>query len=326
MLGMSESKIRVESYDPKTKLIKIKPEKSFDFKKDSELLYQSILNLAKVDKIRILLDLENITFPSVTFIAFMIEVSSFLKRKKGELLAVNLSDSARMNFVTFNPLNFINLVEKEILESAIKKEEKTKKVIKEKNRMILTDETIEIEESDLESEFSINDLVTSSEDTKKGTNSVKFDFAEVEEKKKKIKEVKSERIVVKSREDQLYKLTDFVAIHAENASFEPTEISRIKISVYEAAHNIIEHAYKFGTDKFIELNLKYDHNKFTINLMDKGKSFDYDPNRDYDAVEAAEERRTGGFGLHIIKRSMDDIQYESNPVWGNRLTLVKNVP
>ena len=76
----------------------------------------------------------------------------------------------------------------------------------------------------------------------------------------------------------------------------------------------------------IELSLKYDSRKFTINLMDKGESFDYDPNRDYDAVEAAEERRTGGFGLFIIRRSMDDVKYETNPIWGNRLILVKNIP
>ena len=103
-------------------------------------------------------------------------------------------------------------------------------------------------------------------------------------------------------------------------------MSRIKISVYEAAHNVIEHAYEFNTNKYIELQVKYGRQKFTIKLMDKGKSFDYDPNKDYDAVEAAEERRTGGFGLHIIRRSMDDVQYESNPVWGNRLTMIKEIP
>ena len=106
MPGMSESKIRIESYDPKLKLIKITLSKSFDFNRDVELLYQAVLNLAKVNKIRILLDLINVSYPTTSFIAFMIEVSSLLKRKEGELLAINLSDSARMNFMTFNPLKF----------------------------------------------------------------------------------------------------------------------------------------------------------------------------------------------------------------------------
>ena len=71
--------------------------------------------------------------------------------------------------------------------------------------------------------------------------------------------------------------------------------------------------------------VKYDSSQFSITLMDRGVGFDFDPDKDYDAVEAAEEKRTGGFGLHIIKRSMDDVKYVSDAKWGNKLTMVKRL-
>lgn len=329
---MSRSKIRIESFDPGNKVLKLTPTETFDFNIDADLVYQTVLNLTKIKNIKILFDLQNVAYPTTSFIGFMIEISSTLKRQGGEFVVLNLSESARMNFVTFSPLSFLNIVEKESeLKELIQHPSKELKNHGEDLSKLL-DENFDLSGQYSEEEFSIKDIAseTNSEQKKEVSTNVEaanFDFAElVDDKTGSIKETKSEKIVIKCREDQLYKLTDFVAIHAEKAGFDHTEISRIKISIYEAGHNIIEHAYKFDSNKFIELSLKYDQLKFTINLMDKGESFDYDPNKDYDAIEAAEERRTGGFGLHIIRRSMDDVKYESNPIWGNRLTLVKNIP
>ncbi len=331
---MDKSKLRVESYDPGNKVIKIIPAESFDYNHDAELMWQTILNLTKIKQIQLILDLKFVLYPTTSFIAFIIEVYSKLKRQGGELYIINVSEKTRMNFVTFSSLNFLNVVEdEEKLKEKLKNSRKNKNLGTE---IIARDElkknVSSLDEKLTQENFAIKDRLSKPDkpdqiQQEKIARPADFDFSEIiSEEPEKINEIKSEKIVVLSRDDQLYKLTDFVTIHSEKAGFAHTEISRIKISVYEAAHNIIEHAYEFNSDKYIELNLKYDQKKLSIYLMDKGKAFEYDPDTDYSAVDAAEKRRTGGFGLHIIRRSMDDVQYECSPIGGNRLIIVKNIP
>ncbi len=331
---MEKSKLRVESYDPGNKVIKITPAESFDYFHNTDLISQTIMNLTKIKNIRLILDLKYVLYPTTSFIAFIIEVSSLLNRQGGKLYILNVSNTAQMNFVTFSPVSFLNIVEneeklKEKLKNKSKNENSEGDVIDVKKSHQKTSNT---DEKIPEPDFTIKDPISKHDESDKNikrnnTKPADFSFSETDTKEPEIKkEIKSEKIVVLSREDQLYKLSDFIAIHAEKAGFEHTEVSRIKISVYEAAHNIIEHAYEFNSNKYIEMNIKYDQQKFSIYLMDKGKAFEYNPNTDYSAIEAAEERRTGGFGLHIIRRSMDDVRYECNPIWGNRLIMVKNIP
>jgi anti-sigma regulatory factor (Ser/Thr protein kinase) len=67
----------------------------------------------------------------------------------------------------------------------------------------------------------------------------------------------------------------------------------------------------------------FDRDKFTIVIQDYGLSFEFKGHNRYDVQAAMEGRQTGGFGLYIIQRSMDEISYQADPVRGNRLTLVK---
>jgi anti-sigma regulatory factor (Ser/Thr protein kinase) len=57
---------------------------------------------------------------------------------------------------------------------------------------------------------------------------------------------------------------------------------------------------------------KYDEKKLVIIIQDWGESFKLDPSRSYDVEQAVKDRRIGGFGMHIIRRSMDEIRYLSD--------------
>ena len=67
------------------------------------------------------------------------------------------------------------------------------------------------------------------------------------------------------------------------------------------------------------------NNKFYIIIHDWGRSFEFDPDREYNVEAAVKQRRTGGFGLAIIKRSVDEIYYLDDKEVGNRLVLIKNI-
>jgi anti-sigma regulatory factor (Ser/Thr protein kinase) len=73
------------------------------------------------------------------------------------------------------------------------------------------------------------------------------------------------------------------------------------------------------------LKVLYSPEKFTIVIEDHGLSFEMKPPTAYDVQEVIDKRRSGGFGMHIIRRSMDSIEYHPDAIAGNRLVLVKKL-
>jgi serine/threonine-protein kinase RsbW len=136
---------------------------------------------------------------------------------------------------------------------------------------------------------------------------------------------KNFQIRVESRASNLYQLCDFVTVHAVQAGISEKEIGKIKIAVYEACLNVIEHAYHSRPDEWIDLEVSHAPDKFTIAITDHGLSFEMKPPTAYDVQEVMDKRRSGGFGLHIIRRSMDNVEYHPDLVNGNRLLMIKNL-
>ena len=149
----------------------------------------------------------------------------------------------------------------------------------------------------------------------------------VEEKQKKpehkLRLIKQDELRVGSKSDNLYKICNFVVKLATAAGMEEKEVGKVKIAVYEACLNVIEHAYHSDPHRWINVEVSYDTDRFNIVIHDTGLSFRGYTSKPYDVQEAVENRRTGGFGMHIIGKSMDEVKYQSDPVTGNRLTMVK---
>jgi serine/threonine-protein kinase RsbW len=125
--------------------------------------------------------------------------------------------------------------------------------------------------------------------------------------------------------EDLEKVTHFVSVMAEQTDMDPIEISKLKIAVYEACMNVIEHGYEFRTGEFIGIEVLKNKKRLSVTIIDRGPSFALYKNISYDVKAAFEEKRQGGFGLYIIKRSVDEIKYEKGEDGRNRLTLVKKI-
>jgi serine/threonine-protein kinase RsbW len=123
----------------------------------------------------------------------------------------------------------------------------------------------------------------------------------------------------------LNRLTDFVTNLAQGAGLEPLEVSKLKIAVYEACMNVIEHGYRFEPGHLIGVEVLKEKGMLSVTVTDKGQAFDFYGKKDYDVKDAFSEGKTGGYGLFIIRRSVEDVQYESHPKKGNRLTLLKKI-
>lgn len=114
----------------------------------------------------------------------------------------------------------------------------------------------------------------------------------------------------------------FVATHALQADFPEDMVESFKIAVDEACTNIIEHAYKGEDGHTIDIAVIIDSDRFTVRIRDEGEAFD--PNRytEPNLLEFAQHRRAGGFGVHIMRRLMDRVEYRKRGSF-NEVCLTK---
>lgn len=134
---------------------------------------------------------------------------------------------------------------------------------------------------------------------------------------------KKQHLRVKSIANNLYSICDFVTDYAEKAGFDTKEVGKTKIAVYEASLNVIEHAYRSNPENWIDVWVEFVDDKLIIEIKDYGFGFEGFSNKNYDVHSAMNKEQTGGFGLYIIRRSMDEVEYVPDKTNGNRLKMVK---
>ncbi|HYE08438.1 MAG TPA: ATP-binding protein [Planctomycetota bacterium] len=111
----------------------------------------------------------------------------------------------------------------------------------------------------------------------------------------------------------------------ESGGFPGHYLNRLQIAVDEAVTNIIEHGYAGvapgrGT---ITIALSADRACFRIVIEDDGRSFDPQNLPEVDVKKHAAAGHTGGLGIFLIRRVMDEIQYNFENGRRNQLVLVK---
>lgn len=136
---------------------------------------------------------------------------------------------------------------------------------------------------------------------------------------------KNLELKVKSKTENLSEIRDFVSANAHRAGMPSETIDNIILAVDEACTNIIKHAYKLSPQGEIIIRIDYDEAKFTVTIIDYGKSFDPDKVPAPDLQKYYREHRVGGLGMYLIKTLMDDVEYISVPGKYNQVLLSKNI-
>ena len=91
----------------------------------------------------------------------------------------------------------------------------------------------------------------------------------------------------------------------------------------EAASNIIEHAYRDVEDGKIEMTVEHSPEKLVIIVHDEGHPFNPKAVEQYDTEVPLEDMQERGAGLHLIKKIMDEVDFDFNAAEGNTITMVK---
>lgn len=134
--------------------------------------------------------------------------------------------------------------------------------------------------------------------------------------------VAKEELRVPGQVEYLGELRNFVTRVGKKYGFSERIISAFKLSIDEAATNIIKHAYR-DWEGDVTLRIMAKRNSLTMVLIDQGKYFDPRQVNSPDLQRYVEIGKRGGLGIFIMRRLLDEIDYRKTEE-GNELWMTKN--
>ena len=120
-------------------------------------------------------------------------------------------------------------------------------------------------------------------------------------------------------------VTDFVNEQLEALDCPIKVQMQIDIAIDELFSNIAHYAYNPEVgDATVRVEVTEDPLAVVITFIDKGVPYDPLAKADPDTTLSAEERKIGGLGIYMVKKSMDDVTYEYKD-GQNILAIKKNL-
>jgi anti-sigma regulatory factor (Ser/Thr protein kinase) len=119
----------------------------------------------------------------------------------------------------------------------------------------------------------------------------------------------------------LPRIADFIEAACEAAHINQAARFDLNLAVEEACCNIMEHAYENEGGPFSVCFETYNRDA-VITLQDHGRPFDPSSVAPPDLDTALEDRPIGGFGLHLMRKLMDEVRFTFDST-GNTLVMVK---
>lgn len=111
--------------------------------------------------------------------------------------------------------------------------------------------------------------------------------------------------------DNIEKVTEFVNEQLEECGCPMKIQMQIDIAIDELFGNIAHYAYhpEVGPAT-VRVEVLKEQPAVVITFLDNGVPYDPLKKEDPDVTLSAQERTTGGLGIFLVKKSMDDILYE----------------
>jgi len=132
-------------------------------------------------------------------------------------------------------------------------------------------------------------------------------------------------ITVSARIDCLPEVMALVDTFMEENDIPPKVSIHIDVAVDEIFSNIANYAYGDGEGE-ATVGIEMLENPAAVELTFKDSGMQFNPleKSDPDVTLSAEERQIGGLGIYMVKKSMNEVSYESSDGM-NILRIKKNI-
>lgn len=131
------------------------------------------------------------------------------------------------------------------------------------------------------------------------------------------------KIKVKAKIENFDICASFIEQQMEEAGFDSKAIIKVVTACEEIIVNVMNYSYSDGEGD-LEISFSDGEGFIRIIFIDSGKPFNPLEKSDINISLSADEREIGGLGIHMVKRLVDDVNYEYRDNQ-NVLTLVKNL-
>ncbi|MGB9665145.1 MAG: ATP-binding protein [Ignavibacteria bacterium] len=129
----------------------------------------------------------------------------------------------------------------------------------------------------------------------------------------------------KSQTKNLILIREFVKDFLSSKKISNEDIEKIILAIDEACTNKIKHSYQFDETKDIIIKLKLINSEFIAEISDFGLPFNPEkvsvPNLDENYIN----KKSGGYGIFLMRKLMDEVNFEFTPTGENRIILKKKV-
>ena len=117
-------------------------------------------------------------------------------------------------------------------------------------------------------------------------------------------------ITVDATRENISKVSSFVEAELERLNCPMKETAQINVAVDELLSNIVNYAYPNAVGKASLIVEAAGQNAVRITFEDSGVPYNPLAKADPDISLSAEERKIGGLGIFIVKKTMDGIVYK----------------
>lgn len=121
----------------------------------------------------------------------------------------------------------------------------------------------------------------------------------------------------------LEKISDLIVQSAQTAGLDSNAIYAVQLAVDEACSNIIEHAYRGEGNGDIEVSTQVTEAGLKVIIRDFGAPFNPGKIPTPNLNVPLEKLEPRGVGLYLMRKMMDEVNFEFTPGTGNVLTMVK---
>ncbi len=120
-------------------------------------------------------------------------------------------------------------------------------------------------------------------------------------------------------------VTDFVEEQLAPLHFSRKAMIQLAVAIDEIFSNIAKYAYdEKGGEAVVRVETETDPEAAVITFIDNGTPFDPLTKKEPDLTLDAEERKIGGLGIFLVKKSMDGISYEYKD--GQNILRIRKMP
>ena len=132
-------------------------------------------------------------------------------------------------------------------------------------------------------------------------------------------------ISVPCEKSNLQRIRKFVVDVLREQQLSEVEVHSMVLAVDEVCANLMIHSNNCSPEHFIEVKIDIRANdKVIFDILDKGIGFDIREHPEPDIQEIIHSRKKGGVGLMLVKRIMDEIDFDKKDGY-SIVRLIKNL-